>query len=158
MLKIILVTGQTLLIDDEDIDLIRNYRWRVRDKKTNHVRRVTSIRGKSKTIYLHRAIMEKHGKNLTNKFIDHIDRNPLNCQKDNMRVATASNNSCNISVRADNTTGIKGVNKTREGYYQARIGINGKRIYLGTYKTIELATESYNKAAEEYHKDFAFIN
>lgn len=57
-------------------------------------------------------------------------------------------------IQRNNKTGIKGVSihRTKNGVkYKANITINGKRIYLGLFPTIEAAAEARKKAEEKFH-------
>lgn len=93
------------------------------------------------------------------KIVDHIDRNPLNNMPNNLRDVTASQNSFNRGIRSNNKSSFKGVsfNKKAKGW-RSEIQVNGKQIYLGVFKTKELAAIKYNEAAIKYFKEFAFIN
>lgn len=42
-------------------------------------------------------------------FVDHIDKDPLNNQKFNLRVSTNADNQKNVGKRSSNTSGFKGV-------------------------------------------------
>lgn len=59
----------------------------------------------------HRIVYSLHNNiELSTEFIiDHEDGNSLNNSPDNLRLATHSQNSCNSSKRANNTSGAKGV-------------------------------------------------
>jgi len=50
----------------------------------------------------------------------------------------------NGSLRANNTTGYKGVTKRSNGKYQSGIGVDGKRIHLGNHDTAIEAAKAYN--------------
>jgi hypothetical protein len=52
--------------------------------------------------------------------------------------------------RTKSPTGYRGVSKVLRGY-QARITVEGRHIYLGTYATAEEAARSYDRAAFKYH-------
>ena len=78
-------------------------------------------------------------------YIDHIDRNPLNNNIDNLRIATPQQNQFN--------TAAKGCSFHKQtGKWMARIKINKKTIYLGLHNTEEEAHEAYLKAKKKYHK------
>ncbi|KAB0570606.1 HNH endonuclease signature motif containing protein [Brucella pituitosa] len=65
-----------------------------------------------KRYYAHRIIYAlSRGINLTDvpSEIDHIDKNHMNNRPNNLRPATRSQNLMNTALRADNTSGIKGV-------------------------------------------------
>lgn len=93
--------------------------------------------------------------------VDHKDTDPSNNRWVNLRQATRSQNQHNRTVRGDSFTGRKGVrlqysqHGNKVGYYVAQIGINGKRVYVGSFKTIDEAVAAYEGAAKLLHKKFA---
>ena len=71
---------------------------------------------------------------------------------ENLREATRSQNHQNIILKSNNTSGYMGVNWSKKHKkWAARIGIDGKRIFLGRFDTPEEAYEAYLKAKKEYH-------
>lgn len=85
--------------------------------------------------------------------VDHIDGNPLNNLRSNLRLATASQNQANRPT--SNTTGYRGVYKSNSSY-KALISVDGKDIYLGTFPAASLAAQAYENAAKKYFGQFAF--
>lgn len=85
--------------------------------------------------------------------IDHINGVKIDDSWDNLRLATISQNQCN-KVGENYGKSPKGVYRNGSGW-QAQIKINGRKIYLGTYKSREEAAEAYRKAADEHHGEFA---
>lgn len=75
--------------------------------------------------------------------IDHINR-----IKDDNRIENLRNTTHNENLK--NKLG-KGFRKKRAGF-QARIGVDRKEIYLGTYKTEQEARQAYLDAKKIYHK------
>jgi len=61
-------------------------------------------------------------------------------------------------IQTNNKTGVKGVSVQRDKKgrvkYVANITVNGKRMYLGIYPTIEQAAEARKRAEERYHKPY----
>ncbi|MFD1268101.1 hypothetical protein [Paenibacillus motobuensis] len=55
-------------------------------------------------------------------------------------------------LRADSSTGIKGVSPVKGGRYRAHIGVKGQKIYLGEYASKERAAAARKAAEEKYHK------
>jgi hypothetical protein len=79
--------------------------------------------------------------------VDHIDRDRLNNRIDNLRSVTRSVNCHNIAARS--SSGEKGVTAASKnnGAWEARIMVNRKAIYLGSYQTKEEAAAA-RKGAE----------
>lgn len=81
---------------------------------------------------------------------DHIDGDRTNNRWDNLREATRVQSKHNKGARKDNVVGARGVYyRSKEGKFHARIKIGDKRVSLGLFDTVELASEAYEKAAKE---------
>ncbi len=82
--------------------------------------------------------------------IDHIDCNKSNNNPENLRLATNSQNQFNRSKSKNNTSGYKNIyfHKRNKKYF-CKIKINNKDIYIGTFKTLELAIETRDKKIKE---------
>lgn len=90
------------------------------------------------------------------KEIDHKDTNRVNNKWDNLRESTSQQNSFNRNTRSDNTSGVKGVYFIpKSNKWAGVIWLDGKRHYLGSFKTLEEATEVVVKERERLHKAFA---
>lgn len=153
-----LTQGQVAIIDDEDGDLAM-LKWTA---KAAHGISYYAIRWvatpKQTTIYLHRVILERvTGRPLTKtELTDHISGDKLDNRRENLRIATPSQNQQNRGTQRNNTSGYKGVTwDRRERKWLARIEINGKRMYLGHFTTPEAAYQNYCAAADELHGEFA---
>lgn len=150
----------TVLVDDEDTDLINAYRWHLSQKK-NNLYLTTKVyveangKQKRKTAYYARLVL---GIVRREEWVDHINRNTLDNRKANLRVCTAKENSRNRSLPKTNTTGAKGVRKITDNSYRALIKVNQKSIHLGMFKTKEEASEAYDKAAVIYFGEYACLN
>ena len=87
--------------------------------------------------------------------IDHIDRNPANNAISNLRIASRSQNGTNSRVRANNTSGYKGVSwYTNQKKWIARITVDGKRWSIGYFDSAEDAGGAYAIAAQRFHGEF----
>jgi hypothetical protein len=84
-----------------------------------------------------------------NPIVDHIDNDSFNNNLDNLQVTTKRHNSSKDVVRKVNN--LLGVYK-RGNTYCSAIKINGKKVYLGTFKTEQEAHEQYMKALNKLNK------
>ena len=151
MKTIQLTQGRVATVDDEDFTTLSQYSWCYQKSKTSKTG-YAAARVDGKVVRMHRFLMG-FPKDLE---VDHRDQNGLNNQRENLRLATSSNNKMNISRRADNTSGHKGVFYRKDtGRYQAFIRKNGKRTTLGCFDTAEEAAIAYECAARRLHGEFA---
>lgn len=89
--------------------------------------------------------------------IDHINHNRRDNRWLNLRECTHKENLSYQKVNKANTTGYKGVSKSR-GRFRAYIVKNGKQIFLGRHNTKEEAALAYNNAAINLFGRFAYLN
>lgn len=161
MKKIYLTQGQFTLVDDEDYEYLSKWKWYAhrRDKKYTYYAIRTDYSNGKKQIRMHNAIALKYGINDYEE-LDHIDRNGLNNQKDNLRTVTRGENNFNRRNFGKLPKGIrlhKSKYKKKNGdikeyiKYQARINVNGKSIFLGNYKELSKAIDSYQRASKKYY-------
>jgi hypothetical protein len=88
---------------------------------------------------------------------DHADLDETNDTDENLRPATAAQNSYNKPIYKNNTLGYKGL--VRSGRrFMARIMHHYKFIFGNTYNTKIVAGLAYNELAKEHFKEFAHIN
>ena len=86
--------------------------------------------------------------------VDHADTIKANNTLSNLRKANRRQNSANQGVRITNLLGVKGVQQ-RGNRFRAMITVNYRVIHLGTFDTIEKASEAYRQAAIRHSGDFA---
>jgi hypothetical protein len=84
--------------------------------------------------------------------IDHIDGDGLNNRWDNLRSVSHQENLRNARQRLDNTSGVNGVcwNK-RARKWRAEIMVDGRRLHLGLFRTLEEAAAARLVANEQYN-------
>lgn len=88
--------------------------------------------------------------------VDHIDGNPSNNAKSNLRAASKSQNMINRKVQSNNKSGKLGVDyMKRDGVWRAQIHKDGEKIYLGTYKTIFDAAAARIRAEKSIHGEYS---
>jgi len=150
MREISLTQGKVALVDDEDYERVSALSWRAhKDKKTWYVE--TSINGE--TVFMHKFILGL-GPEIE---ADHKDGNGLNNSRSNIRPATRSNNCMNRVGWSKH--GYKGVYKVSTGSkFGARIQAVGRMVGLGCHDSPEEAARAYDRAALNYHGEFAKLN
>jgi len=152
MKEIKLSQGQIAQVDDEDYEFLNQWGWHAfHDGRNSYARRVNNIKHVTYRYFMHRVLLSPPN----NLQIDHIDHNGLNNQKYNLRFCTYAQNGMN--KRCSGKSGYLGV-FISSGYITSAIKVNGKQIYLGSYKTIEDAALAYNKAASKFHGEYANLN
>lgn len=146
--------GVTIKVSDEDKDL-EFLSWH----NTKGYHTLTQY-PECTTIYLHRVIYERVLKRelTADEEVDHKDRDKSNNRRDNLRLATRSQNLQNMGISPRNTSGYKGVDyRTKSGKWRAQIRTqNGDKKHLGLFDTPELASEAYEKSAKEIHGEFYY--
>lgn len=99
-------------------------------------------------VYNYRVIWELFNGPIPEGFVvDHIDRDPLNCQIDNLRLCRQQENVLNKETRRRDLP--RGVYQNKSGTYYAQITYKGKTYNLGTRTTAEEQEQLYlNKQVE----------
>lgn len=144
-IKVPLTQGYFALISPDDAEEVLAYKWCASVGRGKRVVAMRSYRLGDKTVsvLMHRFVAKPMGLH-----VDHIDRNPLNNQRENLRLVTHPINRQNTSKQSNNTTGFKGVMvDRRSGKWFARIKAFGTTHYLGVHETPELAAQAYDVAA-----------
>jgi hypothetical protein len=159
MKLISLTQGKFAQVDDEDYEWLNQFKWHAhKDKSTFYA--MGYINGKN--TLMHRLILK-----ITNPKIqgDHRDRNVLNNQRNNIRIATHSQNKVNGVSYKNSSSKFRGVGlyKMNNGfkdyeYWRASIQKDGKLMRLGLFKNETDAAMAYNKKATELFGEFANLN
>lgn len=86
--------------------------------------------------------------------VDHINGNRYDNRIENLRDVPRSLNQQNQTrAQSSNKTGALGVSKAdAKGRFRARIFSNGKQHHLGTFKTVEEASQAYVSAKRQMHQ------
>lgn len=135
--------------DIEDYEKVRKYRW----VKGNIyiIGSASHFRGR-RNVRLHEYLMPKVKKGLC---IDHINGDPLDNRKKNLRVVPVYMNVFN-SIRQRGKSGYIGIvlDKTRKKYF-TYITSKGKQINLGRYADIKDAIEARKKGELKYYGELS---
>ncbi len=137
--------NKVFAFDYQDIAIVNKHKWFVNAAKNDRFYVVCKY--KKKSLRLHRLLL---GLDFGDKrVVDHIDGNPLNNCRSNLRVCTNTENSRNRGRNKNNTSGLKGVfwNKGTKNW---RV-----QISLGCFSSKEEAYEKYCKVIKELHGEFS---
>lgn len=144
------------MVDDEDYDRLSCYHWHLSNYGYAHrSKTVGKKRDKTKsnrTFAMHREVLGDIPKGM---HVDHINGDKLDNCKANLRISTPSQNVFNSKAYSNNTTGVKGVCVMACGRFRAKIGVRGRRIELGKFKTFEEAISARRAAEVEHFGEFA---
>lgn len=135
------------LIDDEDYFRCSIYNWGF--DGGGRVVRTTNPQ-----IALAHFIMN------TTSMYDHIDRDPLNNQKNNLRLCNKAQNAVNSNKRQGSySSKYKGVAWYKPtNCWKAYSTVKGKQIHLGYFSNEENAARAYDKFVLRRFGEFAVLN
>lgn len=150
MKLIALSQGKFTKVDDEDFEEINSFNWHL--AVSGNGAGYAGRRKMGKTIFLHRQLT----KCPNGLEVDHINGDPLDNIRNNLRIVTHAQNLRNRKINKNTTSGFKGV-RNNHGRWQAYINF-GKFICLGNFSTKEEAARAYNKSALVYFGEFARLN
>lgn len=143
MRYITLTKGAKAIIDDADFEKAAKYKWYC--SSMGYATRTEYIDGIRKEILLHRFLLgAKSGQE-----IDHINRNPLDNRRGNLRFCSRSENNHNRGVNKNNKSGYTGVYWHKGAKkWLAQIMLDRKRINIGLFDDPLLA----HKQRQNYAK------
>jgi hypothetical protein len=156
--SIVLNNGMSVLVDDDLFDELNQHRWTYQKRRNGRgyaVRCVRGSDGKYRTICLHRVVAQTP----EGMFADHIDGNPLNCTRANLRNVTRQENSWNRRAKASSTSQFIGVSwSTRARKWLAQIMIENRVRYLGAYASEVEAAMVRDTATREHYGAIGRLN
>ncbi len=145
-------------VDDEDYEWLNQWYWMAVPRKgTVYVQRryYDEQLGRKVQIQMHRVIL---GITDPEIIIDHKDHNGLNCQRNNIRIATRTQNACNSRKDRGKSIYIGVYWKPKDRKFEAYIRMNNIKHYIGRFDNEETAAKARDKKAIELHGEFAHLN
>lgn len=149
MREITLKCGTLALVDDGDFARVVAHRWYL-DTSGYAV-----ANDHGRMFRMHRFVMDAP----RGVSVDHINRSKLDNRRENLRFCTQSQNVANSAPRVSGKR-FKGVYRrpTVRELWEAVIVINNRRIWIGEYKTPEVAARAYDEIALAHFGEFAWLN
>lgn len=140
--------GKYTLVDDEDYEWLNDLTW-----SYGKLGYVFKQGFNNKPIYLHHLVLliQYPSREIQ---VDHIDGNPLNNQKSNLRLVTRSQQAMNRKKKAGSQSPFKGVRKYNKSKWSMRIG--EKSIY--GFKQEHHAALAYDLWAKDLYREYARTN
>lgn len=161
MKKVIVSKKFISIVDDEDFEGVRRFKWQAIKKKSGVIYAQTRwhIKMENGKQLLGNALLHRFILNAPKgKQVDHIDGNGLNNRKENLRLCDNSQNHANMKKRRNTSSKYKGVCLLKDGKWSASIMKNDKSVHLGRFFTEEDAARAYNKSAKKLFGEFACLN
>jgi len=152
-----LTQGRFALVDDEDFELVSQFKWHALKNSGGHIWyavRTLNSNGIRRTVYMHQLVFPH-----LLPHTDHIDRNGLNNQKSNLRACTSVENGRNRKIQKHSSQ-YKGVSyfspsKRWAAYFTPSPGM---KKHLGYFHSEEEAARAYDVAAQNHYGEFARTN
>jgi hypothetical protein len=157
MKEIQLTQGKVALVDDEDFEYLKQFKWYANNLKGKFyaVRSEWINKEYKGCLLMHRVIMNPT-KGLV---VDHINGDTLNNQKNNLRNCTHADNIKNQKLSISNKTGFRGVSWHKNNkVYESRIRSNNISYHIGSFNNPIDAAKAYNECAIKFHGEFANLN
>lgn len=153
--------GLMAMVDDEDYELVSQYKWNAlwtrelgRTRTSPYAGTLLRRDGQRvrSRVLMHVLIMGHRG-------VDHVNHNGLDNRRSNLRPATNSQNAANRRPYAGRSSRFKGVSWDKQkSRWFVLITVNGRRRYLGRFRDEEAAARAYDAAARELFGGFACLN
>lgn len=156
MKEIPLNKGMVALVDDEDYEMVMQYKWYGASSHGNIYARYSHIvNGKIVRFFMHQLILGIINTDIKG---DHADHNGLNNRRGNLRKCAQFENAMNRKLNRNNKSGYKGVYSEHPGRWRADIRVNKILIHLGSFGSSVEAAIAYDMAAIKYFGSFALTN
>lgn len=148
-----LTQDQAAIVDPEFEPFLRQFSWStVWTRDRFYARTYMWISGERKTVQMHRFIM-----GMPKEMVDHINGDSLDNRLSNLRLATSQENTWN-SKKVKGAINYIGVKQRKWGKYESDIRVDGKKVFLGSFDTAELAAQAYDVACLKHRGEFAALN
>lgn len=134
------------IIDNEDFEKVKDYKIYLHKEGY-----ATCSEG-----FIHNLLFDNKDEKV---IVDHISRNKLDNRKENLRLATYSQNNMNSGIRSNSTTKVTGVSFAKlNGKWEAYLRINKKRVFHGYFENFRDAVNARKEAEIKYFGEYRCEN
>lgn len=138
------------IIDLDDIEKVKYHKWRLDSNGRPITGNCTKSRPRKELSHVLLNVPE-------GKVVDHIDGNPKNNRRSNLRVCTQSENLCNRSFMTNNNSGCIGVRWSKNRFkWEVEIRKDKKRIHLGRWSDYNEAVYVRRYAEKLLFKEYQY--
>ncbi len=156
--RIILGEGRFAIVDQGDFYHLINYQWGAKGEGQliYAMRFLIEPNKKGKIVSMHREMMNAPAGIL----VDHRNGDTLDNRRSNLRLATRSQNMSNRGKLKKNATSqyIGIFREKSSGRWVVKTTHNNRSIWIGRFDSEIEAARAYDRAAIEYHGEFARLN
>ena len=143
----ILSSGVEFIFDLDDYNLVTQYNWFI--SPNGYIKTGATI---GTLRFLHRLILNAS----KDEYVDHINHNPLDNRKCNLRICTCSQNGANNKQSQSIYRGIHYDNRSNKWF--AVVVVCGKNIYSNYYSSLDDAIAARRKLEDKYFGEFSYYN
>jgi hypothetical protein len=142
--------GDVILLDDDIAEFLEAHGFAISvNRRNGQIEQTMAI------IKLGRLICKPPKE----KVVDHVNGNPLDNRRRNLRVCTQQQNRMNSRPQRNTSSKYKGVSRERDrNCWKAQIKVGKTNRQLGRFKDEKRAALAYDEAAHKEHKKFAWLN
>jgi len=155
--RIKLTRGQYAIVDPEDFERLNQYKWHCSHR--GYAKRAVPhapAKGRQRLVGMHQELCPVP----EGMVVDHINRNPLDNRKANLRPATRRQNTWNRKLtrktRKTRYTGIHWDKRSRK--WEVLVRIDGRNRGFGAYADEVEAAKAYDRVAKQHRGEFAALN
>jgi hypothetical protein len=151
MRELPLSLGYVALVDDADWPTVCDIKWFASPRNSGAVYAYAQPKGK--TVYLHRFLLDARPEHC----VDHVNRNPLDNRRSNLRVCTRGQNNANVT-KSRAVSQFTGVERLRNGRWRGVVSSNYRSYKTGRFETEIEAAHARDELATRLFGEFAYLN
>lgn len=141
----------SFIIDTEDLEKVKYHKWRL-----SHQHVCTGLPAKGTQRDVAHVVLGFVAKDNPGLVVDHINGNPMDNRKNNLRICSQGENVLNKSFVSRNTSGFIGISwKKDRDCWDPEIRLRKTRCHLGQTKNFKEAVYKRYVAEELVFEDFA---